>query len=76
MRQAIGKCKGFSNARQRLVRISQQPFDLSANVSGTHSRIVSTVDEPMVTMLIRIVELASCVSVPTGLRQLAQVEQT
>ena len=76
MRQAIGKCKRFGNARQRRVRIPQQPFNLSAYVSGTHPRIVSTVDEPMVTMLIRIIKLASCVSVPAGFRELAQVKQT
>ena len=74
MRQAIGKCKRFGNTRQRRVRISQQPFDLSAKVSGAHSRIVSTVDEPMVTMLIRIIKLASCVNVLSSLRELAQVK--
>ena len=76
MRQAIGKGNGFGNARQRGVRISQQPFDLSANVLRTHPRIMSTVDKPMVTMLIRIIKLASCVSVLARLRELAQVKQT
>ena len=56
--------------------MSEQPFSATAYVPGTYTRIVPTIDEPMVTMLLRIIKLASCVSVPAGFRELAQVKQT
>ena len=63
MGDPLGQRQSISDARKRLLGISQQPFDLSANVSGADTRIMSAIDETMGRMLRRIVEKAAGVGV-------------
>jgi hypothetical protein len=68
MGDPLGQRQTISDARKRLLGISQQPFDLSANVSGADTRIMSAIDEPMRRMLRRIVQKAASVGVLASFR--------
>src|SRR6516165_6277202 len=63
MGDPLGQRQSISDARKRLVRISEQRFGPSAMVLGANTGIVSAIDEPMERMLLRIVEKAPGVGV-------------
>src|ERR1700737_2780164 len=63
MGDPLGQRQSISDARKRLLGISKQPFDLSTNVFGADTRIMSAIDETMGRMLHRIVDKAAGVGV-------------
>ena len=71
MSDAIGEGQRFGDAYQRLFRIPQQPFGRTTYISGAHTRIVSTKNKPMGTVIFRIIEPPSLVGVPASVRRFA-----
>ena len=59
----LGQRQSIGDTCERLLGISEQPFDLRAMGSGADTGIMSAIDETMGRMLLRIVENAAGVGV-------------
>src|SRR5215472_9142720 len=63
MGDPLRQCQRISEAGERLLGITQQPFGMSTHVSGAGTGIMSAIDETMGRVLLRIVEQAPGVGV-------------
>ena len=70
----LGQRQTLSDARERLVGISEQPFGQSARKLGANTGIVSAIDEPMGRMLLRIVKQAPGVGVLASFCRIPSVQ--
>ena len=63
----LGQHQRIGGACERLLRISEQPFRHTANISGAGTGIMPAIDETMRRMLLGIVEPAPGIGVLAGL---------
>jgi len=74
MAEPFGEANSLIHARQRPIRVAEQPFAPCPRLPGAHTGIVPTVKECQRAMLFNIVQTAALVAMAAGFGRLARIE--